>query len=59
VVGDGVADIAMGKAAGMRAIGVSYGVATTPELVDAGADQVVDSFGDLVALIRAEPARMP
>lgn len=57
VVGDGVADIAMGKAAGMRAVGVTYGVATAGELVDAGADEVADSFGDLVALIGIESMR--
>ena len=53
VVGDGVADMAMGRAAGMRSIGVSYGVATTAELIAAGAEQVADSFGDLVAMIGA------
>ncbi|GAA0707089.1 HAD family hydrolase [Dactylosporangium roseum] len=59
VVGDGVADIAMGVAAGMQTIGVSYGVATAAELIDAGADRIADTFGELVALIGAETERTP
>jgi phosphoglycolate phosphatase len=59
VVGDGVADIAMGMAAGMPTIGVSYGVATAAELAGAGADRIADTFGELVALIGVETERTP
>jgi phosphoglycolate phosphatase len=51
VIGDGMADVAMATAAGMRAIGVSYGVASRPELIGAGAETVVDSFNELVGLL--------
>ncbi|MGP9017023.1 HAD family hydrolase [Streptomyces sp. BR1] len=51
VVGDGVADAGMGRAAGMRVVGVSYGVAGAAELMAAGAERVVDSFGELTVLV--------
>ncbi|MET9297499.1 HAD family hydrolase [Streptomyces sp. NPDC003077] len=53
VVGDGLADIEMGLAAGMATIGVSYGVATAEELVAAGAHTVVDSFCAVVDAVLA------
>jgi phosphoglycolate phosphatase len=51
VVGDGVGDIEMGRAADMATLGVDYGVSTREQLVAAGADQVVGSFPDVVATI--------
>jgi phosphoglycolate phosphatase len=51
VIGDGIADVAMAVAAGMRVIGVSYGVTSRQELISVGAETVVDSFGDLVSLL--------
>lgn len=51
VVGDGVADVEMGVAAGMRVLGVSYGVATAPELLSAGAHRVAGSFTELTGLL--------
>ncbi len=52
-VGDGVGDMQMGRAAGMSNIGVTYGVATEAELRAAGADVVVNSFPEVVALLPA------
>jgi phosphoglycolate phosphatase len=54
VVGDSVGDMRMAVAAGMRAVGVGYGVATPTELREAGADAVADSFPELVALLTAD-----
>lgn len=56
VVGDGVADMEMARAAGMRPIGVSYGVATPAELRAAGAEVVVDSFAAVLALVTGSAA---
>ncbi|MBE0585545.1 MAG: HAD-IA family hydrolase [Desulfofustis sp.] len=41
-VGDSSVDMATGKAAGMRCIGVSWGFRTADELVTAGAEVVID-----------------
>jgi phosphoglycolate phosphatase len=54
VVGDGVPDAEMGRAAGMAVIGVSYGVSTAAELTVAGAGTVVDSFPEVVPAVLAE-----
>ncbi|MFF2375998.1 HAD family hydrolase [Streptomyces xiamenensis] len=53
VVGDGVPDAAMGRAAGMPVLGVSYGVSTAEQLTDAGAVAVVDSFPAVVTALLA------
>lgn len=50
VVGDMPVDIAMGKGAGCQTVGVTYGNATKGELIDAGADHVVDSAADIVRI---------
>lgn len=49
VIGDAIYDMQMGKAAGARAIGVSWGYSTTAALLLAGADAVVDRPADLLA----------
>jgi phosphoglycolate phosphatase-like HAD superfamily hydrolase len=54
VVGDSIADVEMGRAAGMTVFGVSYGVATAAELKAAGAELVVDTFADLIPAILAD-----
>lgn len=59
VVGDGVGDIEMGRAAGMATIGVDYGVSTADELTAAGADHVVGSFQEVVATVVGIPAARP
>ncbi len=48
VVGDMPVDIQMGKGAGCLTCGVTYGNATRRELIDAGADYVIDDFADLL-----------
>jgi phosphoglycolate phosphatase len=48
VVGDAIGDMRMGVAAGMHALGVSYGVGADVDLYAAGAERVVDSFADVV-----------
>ncbi|MBT2873176.1 HAD family hydrolase [Streptomyces cellulosae] len=53
VVGDGVPDVEMGLAAGMRVVGVSYGVSTAAELEEAGARTVVDTPAEVVPAVLA------
>ncbi len=48
VVGDAVLDMQMALAAGVPAIGVSFGVAGSAALVQAGAGSVVDHFSELL-----------
>lgn len=47
VVGDAVDDMRMASAAGMPAVGVSYGVASARQLTEAGAGLVADTVGAL------------
>lgn len=51
VVGDAVYDIEMGRRAGVQTCGVTYGNGTREELVDAGADFLVDDFDELLHLL--------
>jgi phosphoglycolate phosphatase len=51
VVGDTWYDIEMGKRAGVKTCGVTYGNGTREELIQAGADYLVDDFGELIRLI--------
>ena len=51
VVGDMPVDILMGRSAGARTCGVTYGNSTRPELVEAGADYIIDRFADLEGLV--------
>lgn len=50
VVGDMPVDIAMGRGAGCETVGVTYGNASRSDLMCAGADYVIDSFPNLLAL---------
>ena len=56
VVGDTWYDIEMGRLAGVRTCGVTYGNGTREELVNAGADFLIDDFGKLssICLIHAD-----
>jgi phosphoglycolate phosphatase len=47
MVGDTEFDIAMGRSAGVRTIGVSWGYHPRERLVAAGADCVIDGYGEL------------
>ena len=51
IVGDTVYDIAMGVAAGVRAIGATWGYHEAGELAAAGAARVTDSFAEAVDAI--------
>lgn len=48
VIGDAIYDMQMAKAAGAKAIGVSWGYASMPELVAAGADHILRTPADLL-----------
>ena len=50
VVGDTWYDIEMGRRAGVRTCGVTYGNGTREELADAGADFLIDDFGELASI---------
>ena len=51
MIGDGLHDIEAGRAAGLRTVAVSTGVASRMELESAGADHVLDSIQQLPGLI--------
>lgn len=50
-IGDTIFDIKAGRAAGMKTCGVSYGNHTKAQLLEAGADYVIDEMPGLVGLI--------
>jgi len=52
VVGDMPVDIMMGRKAGARTCGVTYGNASREQLEAAGADIIIDDFHALIALNR-------
>jgi phosphoglycolate phosphatase-like HAD superfamily hydrolase len=52
MVGDTPADILAGKAAGTRTCAVTYGFGTREVLLQCAPDYVIDSFGELVGLLR-------
>ena len=47
IIGDAIFDMQMGRAAGIRSIGVSWGFGKSTELSDAGAHEVHDDFKTL------------
>ena len=55
MIGDTAYDIAMARAAGVRAIGVTWGYHPPAELIAAGAVAVAQSAGELFALLEAKP----
>jgi phosphoglycolate phosphatase len=59
VVGDAVDDMRMARSAGMSAIGVSYGVASARQLVEAGAASVAETVGDLEQALGRLPLTTP
>ncbi len=52
VVGDAIYDMMMAKSAGARAVGVSWGYASTAELVTSGADAIVTNAADILLHIQ-------
>jgi pyrophosphatase PpaX len=51
-VGDSIHDMAAGKAAGMRTIGVLWGPSSRGELLRAGADDLATVPGELLTIVR-------
>ena len=51
VVGDTWYDIEMGRRAGVRTCGVTYGNGTREELLNAGANFLMDDFGELKSIV--------
>ena len=51
VVGDMPFDILMGKNAGVYTCGVTYGVSSKNNLLDAGADWVIDDISELLGIV--------
>jgi phosphoglycolate phosphatase len=51
IIGDTVFDVGMGVAAGVRAVGVSWGYHEVDELLAAGAAAVADDAAHLKALL--------
>ena len=52
MVGDTPADVLAGKAAGTETCAVTYGFGTREALLQCAPDHVIDSFGELVDLVR-------
>jgi phosphoglycolate phosphatase len=48
VIGDAIYDMQMAKAAGAKAIGVSWGYASVDELIAAGADAIAHHPNDVL-----------
>lgn len=48
VIGDAIYDMQMAKAAGASAIGVAWGYASVPDLIEAGADFVARTPADII-----------
>ena len=59
MIGDAVFDMQMAKAAGIEALGVSWGFGTADELIGAGADTVHHDFAALTRQLTAFAARIP
>lgn len=58
MVGDTAFDMAMGRAAGCRTIGVSWGYHPVERIIEAGAERIAESFEELAAMLTElwEPA---
>lgn len=53
MIGDAIHDVAMARAAGVRALGVSWGFGRADELEEAGADEIHHDFRTLTESLRA------
>ncbi|OLP60531.1 HAD family hydrolase [Xaviernesmea oryzae] len=51
VIGDAIYDMQMAKSAGAMAVGVAWGYASVPQLVEAGADLIVKDPREITALL--------
>lgn len=52
LVGDSIFDIATAKNAGIKAVGVTWALTTKRQLLEAGADVVIDDFLELLKIIK-------
>jgi len=52
VVGDMAVDIQMGAYAGVKTCGVTWGNGTRDELVQAGADYIIDNMEELIGIVK-------
>lgn len=52
VVGDTTFDIQMGRSAGVKTVGVTYGNGSREDLIKAGATHVIDHFNELLSIIK-------
>jgi phosphoglycolate phosphatase len=52
VVGDMAVDIQMGANAGAKTCGVTWGNGTKDELVQAGADYIIDNMEELLGIVK-------
>ncbi len=48
VIGDAIYDMQMAKSAGAKALGVAWGYASVPQLVEAGADHIVKTPAEIL-----------
>lgn len=48
VIGDAIYDMQMAKAAGADALGVAWGYASVPDLIEAGADHIASTPADII-----------
>jgi pyrophosphatase PpaX len=55
-IGDTALDVEAGRAAGVRTIGVTYGVSDEAEITSAGPDHVIHSFDEMRRFLPAEVA---
>ena len=51
VVGDMAVDIQMGAAAGVKTCGVTWGNGTRDELIQAGADYIIEQMKELIGIV--------
>ncbi|MFD1326819.1 HAD-IA family hydrolase [Mycoplana ramosa] len=56
VIGDAIYDMQMAKAAGAQAVGVAWGYASVPELVEAGADHILREPAELLQWLELSDA---
>ena len=52
IVGDSPIDVAAGRQAGLRTCGVTYGLVSTEELLEAGPNHLIQGFAELTDVIR-------
>lgn len=50
MVGDAATDVKAGQNAGVKTVGVTHGFSTHAQLIEAGADHIIDSISELVTL---------